>query len=409
MSKKREKNFGGKFTAEIMEKNRDIFKKAKICAWIFGVAGLLVFGGGMSITLTSTATAVSLVVGTLVGIIGLVMMIFNNFIRKAIISKLIYNRDTNITVDTEIQDASVTDIIKVKNLTHSYGHGRGVFDVSFSVRKGEVFGFLGPNGAGKSTTMRHLMGFSKPQGGNCYINGKDCWKNHAEIMESVGYLPGEVALPDGVSGEGFLDMMRGMRKTKSKYRTEELLKIFQVNCNSSVRRMSIGEKRKLAVVAAFMSNPDILLLDEPTSGLDPVMQEKFIEFVRGEKEKGKTVLLSSHIFSEVEALCDRIAIIKDGKIVSVVSAEEVKHYKRKTFVVTFADKSNYDEFVHEKFDFREQNDAKLTVEIAVDDQQADAMIKTLVKYNVTNLVEHQQTLEEYFMNFYKSERTFGGL
>ncbi|MDE6598011.1 MAG: ABC transporter ATP-binding protein [Clostridia bacterium] len=306
------------------------------------------------------------------------------------------------------ESAQLSDVIEVKGLTHNYGHFRGVFDVSFSVKKGEVFGFLGPNGAGKSTTMRHLMGYSEPQNGHCYINGLDCWKNHAKIMNEVGYLPGEVALPEGLSGKGFLDMMRGMRKSKCD-RTEELIKTFDVNTKGSVKRMSIGEKRKLAVAAAFMGDPDVLLLDEPTSGLDPVMQEVFIDFIRKEKEKGKTVLLSSHIFSEVEALCDRIAIIKDGKIVSVISADEVKHYKRKTFVITFADKKNYDKFCKEDFEFREMNADTKTVEIAAPEELCDKMVKTLTNYKVENLVEHQQTLEEYFMHFYKSERTFGGL
>ena len=300
------------------------------------------------------------------------------------------------------------DVIEVKNLTKNYGHRRGVFDISFSVTAGEVFGFLGPNGAGKSTTMRHLMGFSKPQMGGCFINGLNCWENHAVIMGEVGYLPGEVALPEALTGKGFLDMMRGMRKS-NKDRTEELIETFKVNIEGSVKRMSIGEKRKLAVVAAFMSDPDVLLLDEPTSGLDPVMQEVFIDFVRKEKERGKTVLLSSHIFSEVEALCDRIAIIKEGKIISLISADEVKHYKRKTFVVTLADKSNYDKFSREKFDFREIRPDDLTVEIAVDDPECDKLVKTLAGYSIANFVEHQQTLEEYFMHFYKSERTFGGL
>lgn len=303
---------------------------------------------------------------------------------------------------------SKQDIIEVRNLTKNYGHRRGVFDVSFSVHQGEVFGFLGPNGAGKSTTMRHLMGFSKPQMGACFIGGKNCWESHAEIMKEVGYLPGEVALPEALTGEGFLNMMRGMRKSE-KDRTKELIDTFKVNTDGSVKRMSIGEKRKLAVVAAFMSDPDILLLDEPTSGLDPVMQGVFIEFVKREKERGKTVLLSSHIFTEVEALCDRIAIIKEGKVISIISAEEVKHYKRKTFVITLEDKTAYTAFLKEKFDFREIKPDENTVEIAVEDPECSRMVKTLTKYPVANFVEHQQTLEEYFMHFYKSDRSFGGI
>ena len=144
------------------------------------------------------------------------------------------------------------DVIETKGLSKDYGHGRGIFDVTFEVHKGEVYGFLGPNGAGKSTTMRHLMGFSRPKSGDAYIGGKDCWKDHAAIMKSVGYLPGEVALPDGLNGVQFLEMMKGLRGGRGE-RMQEMIDLFQVNLNGSVKKMSIGEKRKLAVVAAFMS------------------------------------------------------------------------------------------------------------------------------------------------------------
>lgn len=300
------------------------------------------------------------------------------------------------------------DEIVVKGLTKDYGHGRGIYDVSFEVHKGEVFGFLGPNGAGKSTTMRHLMGFSRPQAGAAYIKGYSCWDKHAKIMGDVGYIPGEVSLPDGLNGNGFLQMMQGLRKGSDE-RTAELLKLFELNPEGTTRKMSIGEKRKLAIIAAFMNDPDVLLLDEPTSGLDPVMQEVFIDFVRSEKERGKTVLLSSHIFSEVEALCDRIAIIKEGRVISVVNAEEVKHFKRKTFEITFANKVDYEGFQKEDFEIREVFPDELKVAAAVDDALCDRFVKTIVKYKVANFVEHQQTLEEYFMHFYKSDRSFGGI
>ena len=299
-------------------------------------------------------------------------------------------------------------VIEVNHLTKDYGHGRGIFDVSFGVKQGEVFGFLGPNGAGKSTTMRHLMGFSHPQDGSAEINGYSCWKERDRIMGDVGYIPGEVALPEGLDGAGFLEMMQGLRKSDAG-RTQELLETFDMNPNAPLKRMSIGEKRKLAIIAAFMGDPQVLLLDEPTSGLDPVMQEIFIDFVRKEKEKGKTILLSSHIFSEVEALCDRIAIIKEGRLVSVVNAEDVKHYKRKTFEVTFESNIDYKTFMSEGFEIREEHPDENKLAIACEDDRADAFVKTLVRYRIKNLVEHRQTLEEYFMHFYKSERTFGGI
>ena len=152
-------------------------------------------------------------------------------------------------------------MIEVRNLTKHYGDKHAVNDISFTVEDGEILGFLGPNGAGKSTTMRHLMGFSKPQKGSVSIDGLDCTQNSAKIMQKVGYLPGEVTLPDGLNGRQFLKMMKDMKDVKDDKLTQDLLRRFELDPSGSVKRMSIGEKRKLAVAAAFMSDPDILLLD----------------------------------------------------------------------------------------------------------------------------------------------------
>ncbi len=227
------------------------------------------------------------------------------------------------------------NIIKVSSLTKDYGSGRGVFDVSFEVRKGEVFGFLGPNGAGKTTTIRHIMGFSRPQSGETTVFGKDSFAYHNDIMKNLGYLPGEIALPEGLTGWEFIRMMQKLKKSVNEERLKYLLDKFELDPAGSTKRMSIGVKRKLAVVTAFMDDPDVLVLDEPTSGLDPIMQEQFIDFVKEEKARGKTILLSSHIFSEVDATCDRIAIIKDGKIMSVFVADDIRYNENKTFRVAF--------------------------------------------------------------------------
>lgn len=215
--------------------------------------------------------------------------------------------------------------IEVEHLTKDYGSGRGVFDVSISVDRGEVFGFLGPNGAGKSTTIRHLMGFSKPDSGSTKIEGMETFHRYFEVLNHVGYIPGEIALPAGLTGWEFIRMMQNLQKIHNEKRLGEMLKLFELEdevLKGETKRMSLGVKRKLAVVTAFMSDPDVLILDEPTSGLDPVMQENFIQFIHEEKERGKTILLSSHIFSEIDSTCDRIAIIKDGKIVSQFVADE---------------------------------------------------------------------------------------
>lgn len=170
-------------------------------------------------------------------------------------------------------------VIEVNHLTKDYGFGRGVFDVSFEVREGEVFGFLGPNGAGKTTTIRHIMGFSRPQEGSITVLGKDSWQNAAQIKRQLGYLPGEIAFPANMTGTQFIDYMARMRGITDRKKTNYLLEMFELDPSGELKRMSLGMKRKLAVVTAFMHDPSLLVLDEPTSGLDPLMQERFVEFI----------------------------------------------------------------------------------------------------------------------------------
>ena len=257
-------------------------------------------------------------------------------------------------------------VIEVRHVTKDYGYGRGIFDVSFEVKKGEVFGFLGPNGAGKTTAIRHLMGFTKAQEGELYISGKDCWKSAAIIKHDVGYLPGELAFPKNMTGDQFIKFMADERQVTDMTRTEDLKEIFELDTSEEIKEMSLGTKRKLAVVTAFMHNPSILILDEPTSGLDPVMQERFVQFILNEKAQGKTILLSSHIFSEVDATCDRIAIIKDGVVVSTIEANQLKQNTNKAFKIEFSSFLDYQKFMKDtKFSIPierpEQNQVKLNI------------------------------------------------
>ncbi|MBZ9607393.1 ABC transporter ATP-binding protein [Clostridium estertheticum] len=302
------------------------------------------------------------------------------------------------------------EYIEVSHLTKDYGHGRGIYDVSFKVSKGETLGFLGPNGAGKSTTMRQLMGFSKPQSGTAEILGMNCSEKYSEILKHVGYLPGEVALPDGQTGWQFIKMMQGLRKNgNNDERIKYLIDRFHMDPSPNVKLMSIGEKRKLAVIAAFMGDPDVLLLDEPTSGLDPVMQEEFINFIHDEKERGKTILLSSHIFSEIEELCDRIAIIKEGKILTILNAIDVKHGLRKEFNVILKTRDEYNHFLNEGFEITYKNDKSNKVVIVMEDAMTNKFLETIAKYNVTGFSEASISLEDFFMHFYKNDKTFGGV
>lgn len=304
-------------------------------------------------------------------------------------------------------------VIEVNHLTKDYGSGRGVFDVSFQVTKGEVFGFLGPNGAGKSTTIRHLMGFSKPQSGQTRIFGKDTFEKYFEILGNVGYIPGEIALPAGLTGWEFIRMMQNLQKRRNEEQLDYLLKIFELDPTGETKRMSLGVKRKLAVVTAFMSDPDVLILDEPTSGLDPVMQEVFIEFIRNEKKRGKTILLSSHIFSEVDATCDRIAIIKDGKIVSDFIADDLKHTSQKNYEIGFTDAADYDNYIRdnensEMVKIISRDPKRKAVVISTDDKYINRVVENLADYSIANFSHLKETLEDYFMSYYKEDKNFGG-
>ena len=305
-------------------------------------------------------------------------------------------------------------VIEVKNLTKDYGSGRGVFDVSFSVNEGEVFGFLGPNGSGKSTTIRHLMGFSKPDSGQTYLFGKPTFEKYSEILGHVGYIPGEIALPVGLTGFEFIKMMQDMQKVHNQERLEMMLDLFKLGeatLKSETKHMSLGEKRKLAVVVAFMHDPSVLILDEPTSGLDPVMQNNFIEFIRKEKERGKTILLSSHIFSEVDATCDRIAIIKDGKIVSEFVADDLKHASLKFYEIGFNSTKEMSDFMKKSKKVPSLKILKSegnNLSLAIEDEDMNATISLLSGYKIEKFSNRRESLEDYFMKFYKEEKDFGG-
>lgn len=294
-------------------------------------------------------------------------------------------------------------VIIATNLTKDYGENRGVFDLSFETVKGEVFGFLGPNGAGKTTTIRHLLGFSKPQSGSCNILGLDCLKQQKEIQKHTGYVPGEIAFPEHLTGYEFLEQISDLRKMKSLDRAKELIDLFELDAQGELKRMSKGTKQKIALVAAFMHNPEIIILDEATSGLDPLMQSRFVELIRSEKDKGKTIFMSSHMFEEIEKTCDRVAIIKSGRIVTQVNMKEIEHRKKKTFEIKFTTADEVNQFVAQNFECNEVNLEKTRVKIEIHDDNINELLRTIVSFNVVYISEIKYSLEKYFMNYYQKE------
>lgn len=298
-------------------------------------------------------------------------------------------------------ESTVMSVCEVQGLTRDYGNGRGVFNLSFSINQGEVFGFLGPNGAGKTTTIRHLMGFLKPEQGKCTIGGLDCWGNRAEIQKTLGYIPGEITFFEDMTGIEFLNFMTKYRKIKSGNRIDELLERFELDARSKLKKMSKGMKQKVGIVAAFMHDPDFLILDEPTSGLDPLMQSRFIDLILEEKSRGKTILMSSHIFEEVERTCSRVAIIKDGKLVAIDEVASLKAAQEKKYIITLENESAAAAFAGEGLRVSDIKNNQVTV--IVQNNLAE-LISVLNRYPVVDMVTPSQSLEEIFMQYYGGGR-----
>lgn len=300
-------------------------------------------------------------------------------------------------------------IIKVDHLTKDFGHGRGVFDVSFDVSEGECFGYLGPNGAGKSTTIRMLMGFTHPGSGGAYIRGGEVLKDRANVMQGVAYVPGEIALPPNLTGFDVLKVQRELKGVKDETEMNRLIKMFDLDASMRCKEMSLGMRRKLVIVSAFLSSPSVIILDEPSSGLDPEMQEVFVSLIQEKKKQGKTILLSSHIFSEVDRLADRIAIIKDGKIVSFFKADDLKHKTLKTYLLTFAsehDKKGFIGVSHRFLKIVDPNISDNKALIAFEDKDVNIALKEISRERLLDFSEKKETLEDYFMSFYKEDRTY---
>ena len=289
-------------------------------------------------------------------------------------------------------------VIKVNNISKDYGRGRGVFDLSFEVNKGEIFGMLGPNGAGKTTTIRQLMGFIKSDKGSAKILDMDCFVNRENIQLKLGYLPGEIAFMDEMKGSDFIRFIAEMKSIKNKNRINELTDLFELDANRKIKSMSKGTKQKIAIVCAFMNEPEVVILDEPTSGLDPLMQKKFIELILEEKRKGTTIFMSSHIFEEVEKTCDRTAILKEGKLIAIENMEELKSKKNKNFELVFKTNEEALNFKN-KISFKSELNNNI-VKLSIINNEINNFIKELSNYDILDINSSSQTLEELFLHFY---------
>ncbi len=291
-------------------------------------------------------------------------------------------------------------MIEVKKLTKAYSNGKGVFDLEFTVGEGEVFGYLGPNGAGKTTTIRNLLGFINPTGGSCSIDGLDCRFQAPRIQEQLGYLPGEINFFEEMTGNDFLDFMGAMRGNPSMKRRSELVTRFELEGERRIRKMSKGMKQKVGLVNAFMHDPKVLILDEPTSGLDPLMQSRFVELILQEKKRGKTIMMSSHSFEEIEKTCDRAGIIKEGRLVANESISALKAGQRKEYVVTLKDPKDGAQLLLGSYEVSPVSDRMFRVKVQ---DNLNELLLVLARCDVEKLDSSTQSLEDAFMQYYGKE------
>ena len=292
-------------------------------------------------------------------------------------------------------------MIEVTNLTKKYGDHIAVDHLSFRVEKGQIYGFLGPNGAGKTTTIRQLMGFLAPDSGTCTINGLDCRTQTAAIQKNMGYIPGEPALPDDMRGGEFIRFLAAYRGMRGTGRAGELCERFELDAWGRIRRMSKGMKQKVAIVCALMHDPAVLILDEPTSGLDPLMQNRFIDLILEEKQRGKTVLMSSHMFEEVERTCARVGILWEGRLAAVEEIGTLKARRSRTYSVTLSTPDAAAAFAAAP-GLRVQAAQGCTVTVRVRDGMS-ALTTAMARFPVTSIDAPRQSLEDVFLHYYGKE------
>jgi ABC-2 type transport system ATP-binding protein len=294
-------------------------------------------------------------------------------------------------------------ILEAEGLTKSYGGRRGIVDVTFSVEEGEVFGFLGPNGAGKTTTIRTLMALLRADAGTARIAGLDCWERSVEIKRLTGYAPGEPALDPDLTGGQILEYFGRLRGGVDQAHLRQLVERLDLDTGRKFRQYSSGNKRKVVLVQAFMHRPRLLVLDEPTNGLDPLNQQVFAQLVQEAREAGSTVFLSSHILSEVEQLCSRVGIIREGRLVRAGDVAEVKDIRHYEISITFADAVPAEAF--------ERLDGVARVERTADGHglriamqgAPDAVVKEAARHPVVALSSHEHSLEEIFLRYYEAD------
>ena len=290
--------------------------------------------------------------------------------------------------------------IEIKNLTKVYGKNRGIQDINISVKEGEIYGFIGPNGAGKSTTIKTLLNFIYPTSGEALIFGMDSVKESEKIKEYVGYVPSEVRYYDDVKVKDIIKYAQSFYPKSKKEYVDRICNELELDMNKKMGELSLGNKKKVAIAQSLINNPKLLILDEPTNGLDPLMQKKLFNILIEEKEKGNTVFLSSHNLVEVQNLCDRVCVIKEGKIVDIIEIEKSKTELK--LKVTLSSSDITDDIVLNLSDKILDKNGKLYTFIY--SKNIDSLVKELANYKIDELLIKKENLEEAFLNYYENNK-----
>lgn len=289
-----------------------------------------------------------------------------------------------------------TNILEIQNLTKYYGKVKGVENLSLKLEEGEIFGFIGPNGAGKSTTIRSIMNLINKTSGKVLIEDKEFNKNDIDIKEKIGYLPSEIYLYDDLTVKEMLDYHEKFYKKDIHKRRLELVQRLQLDEKKKIEDLSLGNLKKLGIILALVHEPKILILDEPTSGLDPIMQNVFYDLLKEEKAKGNTIFYSTHILSEVSKICDRVGIIKEGKLIKLEKMEELSR-KNLTFVtVTSKQSKDIEKDLKVNIISENGNTIKFGNNVSYDE-----LIKRLSKYTIDRILIEEATLEDMFLHYYQ--------
>lgn len=295
-------------------------------------------------------------------------------------------------------------VIETKDLTKDYGSGRGIFDLNLTIEEGEMVGYVGTNGSGKTTTIRHMLGFLRPTSGSATVYGKSAWEHSSEILSKIGYVPGEIAFPDLSTGIEFLRCQADFLGLRDFSYANELIERLQLDPRANLKRMSKGMKQKTALVAALMNDAPILILDEPTTGLDPLMRATFLDIIKEEHKKGKTIFMSSHSFDELESTCDRVALLSDGHIIDVCHMDSIRHRPVKDMKIEFHNRSDYEAFQKEGYRVTRTQEQYDQVTIQLPTSETAALLSVLKKYDVKFISELPYTLEMHFVEALRGAR-----